>query len=1145
MNNTRSSRLLRNTSLHGSVWVCVFLCLAGCAGESAERSLFERLDASKTHIKFSNDLGYAYEFNIYRYRNFYNGGGVALGDVNNDGLLDVFFTGNQVANRLYLNEGGFRFTDVTDAAGVSGNRAWSTGVSMADVNGDGWLDIYVCNSGIVEGDDKKNELYINNGDATFTEMAEAYGIADAGLSIHGSFLDYDRDGDLDLYLVNNSFRNIGDFNLEENTRHIPHDAGGDRLYRNTIISSEKSPEKQRVPRFVDVTEEAGIYSSEIGFGLGASAGDVNRDGWPDLYISNDFFERDYLYLNNQDGTFREVLEEGIKSMSAAAMGADMADFNGDGFPEIFVTDMLPDDEYRLKTVSAFDSWERYRNYIEDDYHHQFTRNTLHLNRGHAGPDVKQVQFSEVGRKSGVEASDWSWGALIADLDLDGYRDLFVANGIYQDLTNADYLVQIRDEETMSRLIGENYVDFKTLIEMIPSNPIPNLAFRGRPEVQFKDVTDEWGLAEPGFSNGSAYGDLDNDGDLDLVINNVNMEAFVFENKATDLYPERTWLQIDLEGSPPNTAAVGTQLSAWSSGRLWYAEQQPVRGFQSSIDHAVHFGLGSNISNERLDSLIITWPDGREDVLFDIELNRRLKLGPSHSKEDLRTQAVQAKPSSDRQKSWLEPMDPAELGLNWQHQENEYNDFDRQPLLFHMRSTEGPPICVGDANGDDLDDLYLGGAKDQPGSIYVQVQSGRFDLLEQPALADDAISEDIDCVWFDADGDGDEDLYVASGGSEFSSSSSALIDRLYINDGEGRLTRSSQTLMSASGGFEPTGAVASADYDSDGDIDLFVGTRMRPFAYGIPADGHLLINDDTGQFEEVTDDLAPELRALGMITDADWVDVDGDADLDLTIAGEWMPLTVFINQEGKLENKTGEFGLDQTIGWWNAIEWADLDSDGDLDFVAANHGLNSRFKASLVEPVEMWVDDFDRNGSVEQILAVYQDGRSYPMVLRHDLIDQIPSLAQAYPTYASYAGQTIQDIFSLEILSEAIHHKAVLLESVIGWNEDGQFRIEALPDEVQYAPMYGIEIVDINADGQSEILMGGNLYEAKPEVGRYDASYGEVVGMHSSEMRSVPFGESGFWVDGPARRIENLSVGGHGRIVVARNNDSLLVFGYGK
>lgn len=1086
--------------------------LASACARSPQGPLFELIPPSQSGITFENVLDYDYDFNVYRYRNFYNGGGVALGDVNGDGLLDVFFTGNQRPNRLYLNNGGFSFKDVSEQANVQGTRAWSTGVSMADVNGDGRLDIYVCNSGIVEGDDKRNELYINRGDTTFVEMAATYGLDDNGLSTHASFFDYDRDGDLDVYLVNNSYRNIGSFDLEVNTRHIRHAAGGDRLFRNDN------------GLFVDVSDDAGIYGSEIGFGLGASIGDVNRDGWPDLYISNDFFERDYLYINNRNGTFSETLEKSMASTSAAAMGADIADLDGDGWLDIFVTDMLPASEVRLKTVSSFDSWERYRAYVRDDYFHQFTRNTLHLGRG-LPPVVRPVaMFSESGRMLEVEASDWSWGALIADFDLDGQRDIFVANGIFRDLTNADYLVEIRQEATMEALTDENYVDWKTLIDMIPSEPVPNHMFAGRKDSPFADVTRGWNLAEPGFSNGSAYGDLDNDGDLDLVINNLEMPPFVYRNHAEDHFPSRHWLQIELKGQTPNTQAVGAQISAWLGDRLWYAEQQPVRGFQSSVDPVMHLGLGEGVRS--LDSLIVRWPGGGATKLSNVNTKTRLTLAEpkAQSVASLELKAV----GSPR----LVPVEPETLGLVWEHIENSFSDFEQQPMLFHMRSTEGPAICAGDVNADGLEDLYLGGAKDQPGQVFVQSRNGQFASLPDAALTDDAISEDVDCVWFDADGDGDDDLYVASGGSEFPSSSSALIDRLYLNTDTG-LTRSDNLLIASSKGFEPTSVVRVADVDEDGDPDLFTGSRLRPFAYGLPADGHLLINDGEGQFADRTLQLAPDLQDLGLITDAQWADFDGDQDLDLMVVGEWMPITLFGNDRGILSPM--ESGLETALGWWQSLIVVDLDGDQDLDFVAGNHGLNSRFKA----PVDLWVSDFDRNGRTDQIFARTLDGLKYPWHLRHDLVEQLPQLVRSFPTYASYAGKTVNDLFAPEVLSQAVHLQATELRTVVGINNGiGQFTLEALPTEAQLAPTYGLAALDL--DGAT-ILLGGNLYEVKPEAGRYDASYGAAI--MAKTLTAIPWHDSGFFVQGPVRSI--LSLKNRPLILVAINNDALRAFTYGE
>ena len=1086
------------------------MLMGGCTGDPA--SLFEQMDAKEAGIDFENILQYHDNFNVYRYRNFYNGGGVALGDVNLDGLPDVFLTGNQVPNRLYLNQGDFQFKDISEQADIGGERAWSTGASMADVNGDGFLDIYVCNSGIVDGDDRRNELYINQRDNTFLEMAAIYKIDDGGLSTHATFLDYDLDGDLDMFLVNNSFRSIEDFQLEINTRHIPHPDGGDRLFRNDAPHTS----------FTDVTEAAGIYRSEIGFGLGASVGDVNRDGWPDLYISNDFFEYDYLYINNQDGTFRESLRSSINSISAAAMGADMADLNGDGFLDIFVTDMLPKTDARIKTVSAFDSWARYRAYVRDDYYHQFTRNTLQLNQG-TGPD-HNIHFSETGRMLQVDASDWSWGALIADYNHDGQRDIFVANGIYRDLTNADYLEAIRDEDTRDILTRENYVDWKTLIEMIPTHPIPNHMFAGTAPLSFTDVTQAWGLSEPGFSNGSAYADLDLDGDLDLVINNAGSAPMLFQNLITDQFSERHWLQIELKGAGRNTYGVGTQVSAWRNSRLWYLEQQPVRGFQSSVDPVLHLGLGTETT--MLDSLIVQWPGGAVHRLKSVPTNQRLVLQESPGRSPPAIPATL--------EPLLIPIDADSIGLNWRHRENVFSDFDQQPLLFHMRSTEGPAMCKGDADGDGREDLYLGGARDQPGTVFVQTGNGRFHLLPQPALMEDQLPEDTDCEWMDVDSDGDVDLFVTSGSSEFPGSSSALLNRLYTNDGTGVLQKVALPIQTTEYGFSPTSTVCSADFDLDGDIDVFLGSRLQPFAYGLPASSQLLINDGTGKFTDATRRLAPILGSIGLITDAACDDFNGDKYPDLLLTGEWMPLTFLQNDAGIFFKK--EAGLDHTAGWWQSILVLDMDADGDLDFVAGNHGLNSRFKA----PVDMWVGDFDRNGSVEQIFARTLDGSQFPWHLRHDLLTQIPRLVRTFPTYASYSKATIQDIFSEDELNRATHLRVTELQSMIGINDGTEhFTLVPAPNEMQFSPMYGLTNLHI-AKGPL-ILAGGNLHEVKPEAGRYDASYGTAFTV--PDLEPLSWAQSGFFVEGQVRKILTLDLDGRTHVIVARNNDTLSIFVY--
>ncbi|MCY4223351.1 MAG: VCBS repeat-containing protein [Bacteroidetes bacterium] len=1097
--------------MNNLAYILFAIVLGACTVE--QKPLFEQMDALEAGIDFQNTLQYADEFNVYRYRNFYNGGGVGLGDVNGDGLPDLFFTGNQTPNRLFLNHGDFQFTDISEKASIMGTRAWSTGVSMADINGDGLLDIYVCNSGIVANDDRRNELYINQGDGRFLELAQTYGLDDPGLSTHATFLDYDLDGDLDMFLVNNSFRSIGDFNLEVNTRHIPHFDGGDRLYRNEWPQTS----------FTDVTESSGMYQSEIGFGLGATVGDVNRDGWPDLYISNDFFEYDYLYINHQDGTFTESLHNSIQSVSAAAMGSDMADLNGDGYLDIFVTDMLPPTDQRLKTVSAFDSWERYQAYIRDDYFHQFTRNTLQINLGR---DLNSmIRFSEQGRRLGVDASDWSWGALIADYNHDGARDIFVANGIYRDLTNADYLEAVQDEDTRKLLTRENFVDWKTLIEMIPTQPIPNHMFAGHSQQPFLDVTDEWGLAAVGFSNGSAYGDLDLDGDLDLVINNVGGPPMLYRNRVIEDHPERSWLQLELKGGA-NTFGVGAQISAWKDGQLWYLEQQPVRGFQSSVDPVLHFGFGDRIHS--LDSLVVHWPIGALSILEDVPTGQRLTLHePLPPKAPLVQPSVQHAP-------FLMSIDPDSIGLQWRHVENVFSDFDQQPLLFHMRSTEGPAMCKGDANGDGREDLYLGGARNQPGSLFLQTQSGFFTESTQPEFLEDAISEDIDCVWFDIDSDGDHDLYVASGSSELPGSSSALLDRLYLNNGNGVFSQDETLIRLSPRGFFPTSTVCPMDIDLDGDTDLFIGSRLQPFAFGVPVSSQLVINDGIGQLSDATARLAPSLESIGLVTDAVCADFNGDRHPDLLIAGQWMPLTFLSNDDGMFHAR--DSGLEHTSGWWQSLLPIDIDDDGDLDFIAGNHGLNSRFKS----PIDMWVGDFDRNGSIEQVFARTINGILFPWHLRHDLVRQIPHLVRTFPTYASYAEATIFDIFSEEELAQSLHLQVHELRTMVGINDGtGHFTLSGAPEDMQLSPIYGMAEVPIK-EGRL-ILAGGNLHEVKPEAGRYDASYGTAL--MAPSLKTLSWSESGFFVEGQIRKILPLSINDRLLIMVARNNDQLSIFEY--
>jgi len=1091
-----------------TVALVVAFCSCTPGKPGAKDPLFSMMTAGETGITFNNRLVYSEELNTYTYRNFYNGAGVGIADFNLDSLPDIYFCGNQTDNKLYLNQGNFRFEDITNQAGVACSGVWCTGVSIADVNGDGYPDIYVCKSGVPGGPNRHNELFINNGDLTFSEQSEKYGLAVTGLSTHASFFDYDRDGDLDCYLLNNSFQSVTEFDIQPGQREIRDSLGANMLFRNDG------------GRFSNVSAEAGIYGSKIGFGLGVSVGDLNRDGWPDIYVANDFFERDYLYLNNADGTFSEKLTEMMAEISLGAMGADIGDINNDAWPDIFATEMTPEDNERRKTKAVFDDWDRYSMKVERGYHNQFARNVLQLNN-------QNGTFSEIGRYSGVSATDWSWGALVVDLDNDGWKDLFVANGIYKDLLDRDFLDFYSNPSMMRRMIQTEEQAILKVIDRIPSVKVPNYAFQNNGNLTFTNQAKKWGLGEPSFSNGAAYGDLDNDGDPDMVVNNVNMPAFVFRNESSS-QPGHNFISIHLTGTDKNTAAIGSSATVYAGSLVVSQELFPARGFKSSVDPRLLFGLGNT---RVIDSLIVKWPDGRNTLIRDLQPNRFLSL---HQKDAL--------PAGNRG----EPEKPTPLftmhekppGLSFRHIENDFNDFSRDPLLFRMLSDEGPEMAAGDVNGDGLEDLFICGAKDSPGSLYIQQVSGGFIKTKQPAIEADRVSEDTGCAFFDADGDGDADLYVASGGNEFPTSSSALADRLYLNNGKGTFSRSHQMLPASK--YESTSCVRPADYDGDGDTDLFVGTRMEPFAYGIPVNGYLLANDGKGNFSNVSSAKAPALNKIGMITDMVWTDVDGDHDPDMVIVGDWMPVRLLLNQGGKFEEVSQLWGLADTEGWYQTVAAADLNGDGHMDLVLGNHGLNSLFRASTSKPVYMHVNDFDLNGSVEQIICTYSGGVSYPLAMKDDLVRQIPSLANRYPTYSDYAGQTLENIFPPEVLSRSIVLKSKRMESTVCMNSGrNTFVLQSLPAEAQLFPIYAIVADDFNGDGVCDLLLAGNQLRAKPETGIWASAQGLLLqGTPSGNYLPLPPNWSGIRMEGAVRDMEIIRIKNKPYLVVGRNNDYL-------
>ena len=1075
----------------------------------ADGRLFTRLPASLTGIDFANELRETRELNVFTYRNYYNGGGVALGDLTGDSLPEIVLTSNVEGPRLYLNAGAFRFRDATKDAGLkTGPQSWTTGVVLADVNGDGLLDIYLCRAGTAQPVRRANELWIHqgidNGVPRFREMAETYGIADQGFSTHAAFLDYDRDADLDLFIINNSPRPVSSFGTR-NTRHVRDPYGGHKLYRNDG------------GRFTDVSSSAGIYGSEIGFGLGVGVGDVNRDGWPDIYVANDFFERDYLFVNRGNGTFEESLADRTAQVTYFSMGLDIGDVDNDGWPEVYTTDMLPEDELRLKTMAMFEGWDVYQAKIRDGYHHQFMRNMLQRNN-------RDGTFSDVGQMAGIAQTDWSWSALIADLDLDGLKDIFVTNGIARDVTSQDYIAFLANEETMKSVTndGRSRVDFERLTKAMGSTPLPDYAFRNTGDLRFTNEAARWGLADSAFSSGAAYGDLDGDGALDLVVNNVNREAFVYRNNARTILPGNHFVRVRLEGEGKNRHAIGARVAVHADGTEIMQEQSPSRGFQSSVDYVLVFGLGPQ---KKVDSIVVDWPDGKRTARRDVNPNESIILR--------QTEGASTPPPRETGTPLLEDV-TARIAFDFTHRENDFVDFDRERLIPKMISTEGPALAVADVNRDGLDDLFIGGAKEQGGRLFVQGASGAFTASNTALFEQDAISEDVGAVFFDADGDRDADLYVVSGGSEYSDGAPALQDRLYINDGRGGFRKAEASVPTeANSGSR---AVA-ADFDGDGDIDLFVGGRVVLWRYGTDPTSMLLQNDGRGRFTDVTESVAPELSKIGMVTDAVWRDVDADGRLDLIVVGEWMPVTVFRNS-GRSLTRLDVAGLAKSHGWWNRIVAQDFTGDGKVDFIVGNLGLNSRLAASENEPATMYVKDFDRNGFAEQILATYNKGKSYPFALRDDLIKAIPPLKARFLNYKDYASRTIAEVFPNADLSDATVKQAYTFATTLVRNDgNGTFTLVPLPREVQIAPVYGIVADDVDADGRTDLLLAGNFDGMKSDIGRLGAGYGLLLrGEGSGKFSPVPATTSGVRIPGEVRDIQRVRTRSGTLYAIARNDD---------
>jgi len=1078
-------------------------------------TLFTLLDAKETGIDFLNKVKNQKNFNIFKYRNFYNGGGVAIGDINNDGLADIYLTGNMVANKLYLNKGNLTFEDISVSAGIEGNKPWSTGVVMVDINQDGLLDIYVSNAGNLKGNNHDNDLYINNGDLTFTEKASDFNLAKTGFSTHASFFDYDKDGDLDAYILNNSNIPVSSLGYAEQRDKRAQDwenvpqifrGVGDMLLRNDN------------GKFVDVSEEAGIYGSLIGFGLGVMVTDMNGDFYPDIYVSNDFYERDYLYLNNQDGTFKEDITNWTSHLSLSAMGVDIADINNDGNADIFITDMLPEADQRVKSVMEFEGYNVFKLKQSKDFSQQYIQNTLQLNNGNN-------TFSEVAYFSGVAKTDWSWAGLLFDMDNDGNRDIFITNGINHDLTDLDFVNFFANEIIQKMALTGKKQAIDSIINKMPVKPQPNYAYKNNGDITFDNANKEWGFETPSLSNGVAYGDLDNDGDLDMVINNVNMLPFVYRNNSDSL-TTNNYLKIKLEGDQVNKFGVGSTVKIYHNNKIYVQDQMPSRGFQSSMDYVMTIGLGKAT---KVDSLRIIWPNNKTQKWNNIEVNSTLTLKQSEATE------IQSSLLPKKNKTLVSEV----LKTNLQkHQENSYSDFDYEGLINKMLSQEGPALAIGDINNDGNDDFYIGGAKNQPGLLYLNLGNGKTALSIQKSFDKDAMFEDTTAAFFDANGDGNLDLMIGSGGNEIGQENNYKV-RLYINNGKGRFDSAEKKLPSLRKNIS---VITPYDFDNDGDIDVFVGARSLVATYGINPTHQFLENNGDGTFIDTTEKVAYDVKSAGMITDAIWKDINKDGKKDLITVSEWDTPKIYINNGRRLIKQKST--LDDLFGMWNVVEAADLDNDGDIDFILGNQGSNTIHKTSSENPVKMWVNDFDNNGTIEQIMTNHKNGKDYPIHIKKELTAQLVSLKKQNLKASEYAKKSIDELFSASIFKNSIMKQSTISESIIAVNEgDWNFSVKKLPSRVQLSCVCGIVCTDINNDGNLDIIMAGNNFEFKPQYSRLDASHGSVLlGDGSLDFKWQNYNTSGFVIKNEAKHLKTISdKSGKTYLLAAINNEKPKLF----
>jgi enediyne biosynthesis protein E4 len=1096
-------------------WLIFIFILNACNEKHSKyergETLFTQLDSKNTGVSFRNEVVNKEDFNIFRYRNLYNGGGVAIGDINNDGLPDIFFTANMQQNRLYLNRGDFKFEEITESAGVAGVKPWHTGVVMVDINGDGLLDIYVSNAGNLEGNNHDNDLYINNGDLTFTERAREFNLARSGFSTHASFFDYDKDGDLDAYILNNSNVPVSSLGYaSDRTKradewdNIPKKLRG---VGHMLLRNDNN-------KFVDVSEEAGIYGSLIAFGLGVMVCDINEDTYPDIYVSNDFYERDYLYVNNQNGTFTEDIKNWTSHLCLSAMGVDIADINNDGLKDIFVTDMMPDSISRTKKVMEFDNNDVFRLKQERDFYQQYIQNTLQLNNGNSS-------FSEIAYFSGVAKTDWSWAGLIFDMDNDGFKDIYVTNGIIHDLTDIDFVDFLANDVIRTMVLSGSKSEMLSVINKMPSTPLSNYAFRNNHDLTFQNVAQAWGLSEPSFSNGCAYGDLDNDGDLDLVVNNVNMEAFIFRNESEKF--GNNYLQFQLKGDGLNQFAVGSTIKIFKNKQILVQDLMPSRGFQSSMDYVLTFGVGKSIT---VDSIHILWPNNKLTVLKETSVNQRIFLKQSEAN-------FMYQPKKKPVDVLFKKVD----NVLTSHIEDNFDDFDKEGLLYRYLSKEGPACAVGDVNGDGNDDVFIGGAKGQPGVLYLHADGGKLKEYKSDCFIRSAEYEDTAAAFFDADNDGDLDLIVGTGGNN-ADDKDGYVTQLYINDGAGRFSASTNSIPTTKSNVS---IIAPQDFDMDGDIDLFVGYRNIPGLYGISPKHLLLINDGSGNFTDGTERYAFDLRNSGMVTDAKWADMDGDNKSDLITVSDWGSPKIYKNSGTGLIKVNSN--LDSLLGWWNVIETIDIDKDGRLDFLLGNAGLNIPFVGTSDSPVKLWVNDFDQNGTIEQIMTIGNSNGDYPIHMRRELTAQIPSLKKQNLKATDYSKRTIQQLFKEDIVAKSLILVSNNSNSIIAKNlGNGKFKIEVLPQPVQWSNVSSIASMHIDGDTITDIIMGGNNFDFKPQFSRQDASGGHVLLGNGYDLVLQNYSESGFFIRDPIKHLLPFrDKKGNTYLLVAINNREPQVF----